>query len=134
MLNGRKQVLLRDEITSQADIMWRMHTNATVTINDPPTSVSLALDGQTMSVSMQNPPAGAAFTKSDAVRLSTDPTPPAADQPNPGVTVLIISVPAAPSGVTLEVLFNPQWPGMSASQFVNPPSVPLGSWTLTSHS
>ena len=111
--------------------MWRMHTNATVTISSSGTSATLNLDGQNMIVTLVNPPSGAVFTTADAVRFSSFPTPPQPDQPNPGVTVLIISVPAGT--YTLAVLFNPQWPGMSASDFVTPPSVPLANWSLTSH-
>jgi hypothetical protein len=131
LLNARKQVLLQDEINASGSIMWRMHTNATVTISSNGTSATLNLDGQVMTVSILNAPSGAVFTTSPAVRFSSFPSPPQADQPNPGVTVLIISVPAG--SYTLEVLFNPQWPGMSASDFVTPSSVPLASWSLTSH-
>jgi len=129
LLNGRKQVLIQDEITATADIQWRMQTNATVTPNGA--SATLSLDGQTMQVTILNPPSGAVFSTSAAVRFSTDPTPPEADQPNPTVTVLIIDLPAGT--YSLQVLFNPQWPGMSAASYVTPPSVPLSSWTLTSH-
>lgn len=111
--------------------MWRMHTNATVTISSDGTSATLKLDGQVMIVTILNPPSGAVFTTSDAVRSPSLPPPPQPDQPNPGVTVLIISVPAGT--YTIEVLFNPQWSGMSASDFVTPPSVPLASWSLSSH-
>jgi hypothetical protein len=83
-----------------------------------------------MVVEILNPPSGAAFTTSAAVRFPTDHPPPQPDQPNPGVTVLIISLPAGT--YTLEVLFNPQWPGMSASDFTTPTSVPLASWSLSS--
>ncbi|KAJ7091353.1 chondroitin AC/alginate lyase [Mycena belliarum] len=127
LLNGRKQVLLQDEITATASVMWRMHTNATVSISG--TSATLTLDGKTMDVSIVNAPDGATFTKSDATRLSTDVTPPAADQPNPGVTVLLISLPAGT--YNLQVLFNPQW--NDGTKFVTPPSVALDSWTLRSH-
>jgi hypothetical protein len=128
-LNGRKQVLIQDEITATAGVQWRMQTNATVTTSG--TSATLTLDGQTMKVNMLNPPSGAAFSTSSAVRFSTDPTPPEADQANPGVTVLIIDLPAGK--YSLQVLFNPQWSGMSSADYVTPPSVALDSWTLTSH-
>ena len=131
LLNARTQVLIQDEITASAPIMWRMHTNATVTISSDGTSATLNLDGQNMIVTMLNPPSGAVFTTNSAVRFPSSPPPPQPDQLNPGVTVLIISVPAGT--YTLEVLFNPQWPGMSASNFVTPPSVPLDNWSLTSH-
>jgi hypothetical protein len=131
LLNARKQILIQDEINASASVMWRMHTNATVTISSSGTSAMLKLDGQVMNVILLNPPSGATFTTSDAVRFSSFPAPPQADQPYPGVTVLIISLPAGT--YTLEVLFNPQWPGMSASDFVTPPSVSLASWSLNSH-
>lgn len=131
LLNERQQVLLQDEINSQATVQWRMHTNATVAIDSGGTSTTLTLDGQSMTVSMLNPPSGATFSRSAAVRFATDPIPPEPDQPNVNVTVLIISLPAGT--YTLQVLFNPQWPGVPASSYVTPPSVPLANWTLESH-
>lgn len=130
MINGRRQVLLQDEINSQSEVMWRMHTNATIVPNGQ--SATLTIDGKTMQVSLLNAPSGASFSKSAAVRLSSDPTPPEPDQSNDGVNVLIIDLPAGT--YTLQVLFNPQWSGMSSSAFVTPPSVPLDNWSLTSHS
>lgn len=113
--------------------MWRMHTNATVSVDSGGTSATLTLEGQTLKVAMLNPPSGAQFTTGDAVRLSGDPALPSGqvDQPNPGVTVLIINLPAGQ--YSLQVLFNPQWPGLQQSDYVSPPSVPLSSWSLTSH-
>jgi len=130
LLNSRRQVLIQDEINSQNSVQWRMHTNATVNPSSD-TSVALTLDGQTMQVSMVSPPSGAKFSTSKAERFSTDVTPPVPDQPNLGVTVLIISLPAGT--YNLQVLFNPQWNGMSSSDFVTPPTVALDSWSLTSH-
>jgi len=52
-------------------------------------------------------------------------------KPNDGVTVLTIELNAGT--YTLEVLFNPQWPGMSSSDFKTPSSVPLSQWSTTSH-
>jgi len=132
LLNARKQVLIQDEITAQHGIQWRMHTNATITI-DPSsgTSATLNLDGQTLKVTIVAPPNGAKFSTSVAKRFDTDVTPPAPDQDNPGVTVLIISLPAGT--YNLQVLFNPQWSGMSDSDFVTPKTVPLDSWSLSSH-
>jgi len=127
LLNARRQVLLQDEINTQATVEWRMHTNATVTVDG--TTATLALDGQTMKVSILNAPSGAAFTTTTAVRLVANPTHP--DQANTGVTVLVISLPAGT--YSLQVLFNPQWPGMADKDFVTPPSVVLDNWSLTSH-
>ncbi|KAG6849482.1 hypothetical protein C0991_011528, partial [Blastosporella zonata] len=103
--------------------MWRMHTNATISIDTSGTTATLTLDGQTMQVTMVAPPTGAVFSQSQAVRFASDPTPPEADQPNPNVSVLIISLPAG--SYTLQTLFNPQWSGMSPTDFVTPPTVPL---------
>jgi len=69
LLNARKQVLLQDEINASGSIMWRMHTNATVTISSNGTSATLNLDGQVMTVSILNAPSGAVFTTSPAVRF-----------------------------------------------------------------
>ncbi|KAF5385284.1 hypothetical protein D9615_001384 [Tricholomella constricta] len=131
LLNARKQVLIQDEIASQESVQWRMHTNATVSIDDSGTSATLSLDGQSMKVAMLSPPDGAKFSTSLAQRFESDPTPPIPDQENPGVTVLIISLPAGT--YNLQVLFNPQWSGMSDGDFVTPKTVPLDSWSLTSH-
>ncbi|KAI0307685.1 chondroitin AC/alginate lyase [Multifurca ochricompacta] len=132
-LNGRQQVLLQDDINAQGSVMWRMHTNATVSIDQSGTSATLTLDSQTLKMEIVNAPSGAQFAKGEAVRLSGDPPLPSgqSDQPNPDVTVLSISLPAGQ--YSLQVLFNPQWPGLGASDYVTPKSVPLGSWSLTSH-
>ncbi|KAJ7172066.1 heparinase II/III family protein [Mycena filopes] len=131
LLNGRKQVLLQDEVNTPKAVQWRMHTNATVNVDSSGTSATLTLDGQTMKVAMLSPPDGAKFTTTEAVRFPTDPALPAnaPDQENPGVTVLIISLPAG--SYTLQVLFNPQWPG--SVSYVTPPTVALDSWSLRSH-
>jgi len=129
LLNGRKQVLIQDEITATSGVQWRMQTNATIVTDG--TSATLSLDGQTMKVSILNAPSGAVFSTSGAVRFTTDAVPPLADQANPGVSVLIIDLPAGT--YSLQVLFNPQWSGMSSSDYVTPKSVALDSWTLSSH-
>lgn len=76
--------------------MWRMHTNATVTVSDSGTSATLTIGDQTLVMQMLNPPSGAKFTTGDAVRLSSDPALPEGqvDQPNPGVTVVMIELDA----------------------------------------
>jgi len=131
LINGRKQVLLQDDVDTSSDIEWRMHTNATVTLNG--NSATLSLGGKTMTVEILNAPSGAEFSMQAAERLPSDPALPdgASDQPNPGVTVLTIALPAGQ--YSLQVLFNPQWDGMKASDFKTPPSVPIDSWTLDSH-
>ncbi|TDL28190.1 hypothetical protein BD410DRAFT_739730 [Rickenella mellea] len=126
MINGRKQVLIQDDITTTSALQWRMHTNATVSINGA--TATLTIGSDTMQVQILSP-SGATFGQGPAQRDAADPTPPEADQPNPGVTVLTIDL--AAGNYNLEVLFNPQWSGFSS--FKTPPSVPLSGWTLTSH-
>jgi len=131
MINKRRQVLIQDEINSTGDIQWRMHTNATIAIDG--SSVTLSRDGKTMKLSVLNPPQGMQISQAEPKRTSgtSVKAPPVADQENPGVNVLVISVPAGQ--VNLQVLFNPQWDGMKDGDFVTPPSVPLDNWSLTSH-
>ena len=131
MINGRKQVLLQDDVNAQGSIMWRMHTNATVSVSG--TSATLTIGDKSLQMSILNPPDGVTLTTGPAQRFDDDPPlpPNQVDQPNPGVTVVMISLPAGT--YSLQVLFNPQWEGMSSSDFVTPPSVPIDQWTLTSH-
>lgn len=114
--------------------MWRMHTNATVAVSSNGTSATLTLEGQTMTMEILNPPSGAQFATGQAVRFPSDPALPTGqvDQPNPGVTVVSISLPAGQ--YTLQVLFNPQWSNLKASDYVTPANVPLSQWSLTSPS
>jgi len=131
MINGRKQVLLQDDINTTGTIMWRFHTNATVTTSG--TSATLAIGDQKMTLEILNAPAGATFGTMNATRLPSDPPLPAneVDQPNDGVTVVTIEL--QPGQYSLQVLFNPQWPGMSSSDFQTPAGIALSDWTLTSH-
>jgi hypothetical protein len=132
LLNGRRQVLLQDDISgSGTAIQWRMHTNATVATNG--TSAILGLAGKQILVSILNAPSGVTFSTAAPVRYSSDPPLPsgATDQANLGVTVLVIDIPAGTNSI--QVLFNPQWPDMSSNEFVTPPSVPIDNWSLTSH-
>jgi len=129
--NKRRQVLLQDDIQASQSIQWRMHTNATF---DPAGTVAmLDIGGKKMKAEIISPTSGATFGKADAVRYSDDPPIPdgQVDQPNPGVSVLTIDLPAGT--YSLQVVFSPQWSGMSSNDFVNPPSVALSSWTLDSH-
>lgn len=127
-------MLVQDEINASASIMWRMHTNATVALGNNNLTATLTIGSLTTLVQLLNPPSGAQFSVMDAVRLSTDPPLPSgqSDQPNLGVTVLTISLPAG--SYTLEVLIDPQWSGASSSSSAQPSNVPLSQWSLTSHS
>ncbi|KAG8743641.1 hypothetical protein FRC11_013788, partial [Ceratobasidium sp. 423] len=135
LVNGRKQVLLQDDLSGiTQSVEWRMHTNATVTIDGAKTTATLTLGGQTMQVKILNAGSGVGFSTKGAVRAPNDPSlpPNQVDQPNPGVTVLCITL-AQGGTQSLQLLFNPQWSGMSPSDFKLPPSVPLDQWSLTSH-
>ncbi|SDA02566.1 BZ3500_MvSof-1268-A1-R1_Chr7-2g09497 [Microbotryum saponariae] len=136
-LNKRQQILLRDEITTTGAILWRMQTNATVSITSNGTTATLTLGGQTMIANLRQPSNGT-FTTVEAVRLSGEDSPSLAsgnvDTPNgpiPGVTVLTVSLRAGTR--TIEVLFNPQWSTLKASDYVDPPDMTIDKWTLTSH-
>ena len=130
LLNARRQVLLRDEFSTSADVEWRMHTNATISVSS--TTATLTLDGKTMLITVPNPPAGMTMSRADPVRYESDPPAPEADPLNPGVSVLVIGVPQGQAN--LEVLFSPQWEGMAEGDYVTPNEVALDQWSLTSHS
>lgn len=127
-------MLLQDDVSNSAtSLQWRMHTNATIVIDSTGTTATLTLASQTMQVQLLNAPSGVKFSIAQPVRYASDPPLPAnqVDQPNLGVLVLVIDIPAGTNSI--QVLFNPQWSGMSASSFVTPKSVPIDSWSLSSH-
>jgi hypothetical protein len=137
MINDRKQILLQDDVTgATADVQWRMHTNATMSFNSGNTTATLSLAGQTLEAIIVNGPSGAAFEQLPARRYATDPPLPAGaeneDQPNGNTTVLAITIPGGGT-FSLQVLFNPQYPGATGSSYVTPKNVELGSWSVTSH-
>jgi len=129
--NGRRQILLQDELTGvNATTYWRMHTNSTITIDG--NNANLSLGGKTMQVQLINPPTGVTWQSLDPVRTDDAPqlgTGQEADQPNPGVSVLSLSIPTGTN--TIMVVFNPQWDDFSS--FQTPASVSLSSWSTTSH-
>ncbi|KAK8865938.1 hypothetical protein IAR55_001087 [Kwoniella newhampshirensis] len=132
-LNGRQQILLQDDVESVPNFEWRMHTNATVSLNDA--TATLTLGGQTLVASIVQGPSGAAFATAQPTRSASDPPLPTAaidqDQPNDGVTVLTVPVDAGGS-FSLQVLFTPQWGnGFTAVNSVN--NVALNNWSMTSH-
>jgi hypothetical protein len=79
---------------------------------------------------LQSPPT-ASFHVLQPVRLGTDPVLPegATDDPNIGVTVLAIDIPAATQ--TVAVMFSPQQSTDQTDKY--PTVVPLKDWTLSSH-
>ena len=113
--------------------MWRMHTNATVSVDSSGTKATLTIGDNTLIMQVLSPTSGIQIATGPTERLPNDPPLPQGevDSPNPGVTVVSISLPAGT--YNLQVLFNPQWPDMQASDYVTPPSVSLDNWDLTSH-
>ncbi|BEJ16654.1 hypothetical protein CspHIS471_0600550 [Cutaneotrichosporon sp. HIS471] len=126
-LNGRKQILVQDEVTgpSGSGIMWRMQTNATVEAQGASATLT-SHDGKVCKVDIVN--GEGTFTTMQPTHLTG--TAPADEMPNPGLTVLVINN-AAGGSLNVDVLFTPQWPG--ESNFVTPTHVALDSWSLSSH-
>lgn len=136
LLNGRKQMLIQDEISgANEDVQWRMHTNATISYSDNNRTAELELGGEKLQVQILSPD-DAAFETLQPVRYSSDPSVPggdlSSDLPNPGVSVLAMTL-ESPGDVNIQVLFNPQWDGMKSSDFVTPSTVSLSDWSLRSH-
>lgn len=138
-VNDRKEILLQDDISgANNDVMWRVHTNATVSLSNGDKTASLALGGETLTVTIVQGPSSAVFTTMGAVPLSQSPPVPAgsenANQENPGVTVLVIDIANGNNGeaFTLQTLWVPQHSG-SASSSYSPPNVGIDAWTTTSH-
>jgi hypothetical protein len=103
-----------------------MHTNATITLNGA--SATLTLEGKTVQVQILNAASGVQFETLQPVPLVNTNV---VNQPNPGVSVLAISL--QPGSYNLQVLFTPQWPSMSSSDYKTPSFVALDSWSTTSH-
>ena len=137
LLNGRKQVLLQDDISNASnEVQWRMHTNATISLGTTSSTndtATLSLGGKTVKTQILNVANGLQFSTAKPVRYDTDPPLPsgATDQQNLGVTVLVIDIPSGTNSI--QVLFNPQWDGMGSNSFITPKSVPVSQWSLTSH-
>lgn len=134
-INDRQQILLQDEVDVPAGgVQWRMHTNATVTTSNGNLTATLELGGQKLEALLTVSQGSAVFSTAEAVRLASDPALPtdaaSQDQPNPGVTVLVIDLKTT-GNTTIQVLFNPQ--SDNVASFVTPPAVALADWSLTSH-
>ena len=110
----RQHVLVQDEIeaAAPADIVWAMHTHATVSLGG--TSATLTQKGQTLTARILSP---------DDARFeiaSADPGPPQAR--NEGITKLIVRLPQATGSVRLAVLLS------ADAQAQVPPLSPLQEW------
>lgn len=95
-----KRVLVQDEIApaKPVDVVWNFHTLATVEIAQDGRSATLTHNGATLHARILAP-AG--------VRFSTVSTqPPAPQEPNPGLTNLVIPIQQQASATTIAVLFT----------------------------
>lgn len=131
MLPGRRQVLLQDELTSIPDAsQWRVQTNATISIDSTGRIATLALGGKNLIAKILSPD-GVTFSDLPSSRTSKAPAiaPGLQDMDNGNARVLAIDIPSGTN--TVQVLFNPQWDDFTS--FVDPPSVALADWSLTSH-
>lgn len=140
-LNGRKQILVQDDIAGVplgTNLQWRAHTNASVTVTEGSTTATLEFpNGKQLTASILNAPSGVSFSTMTADPMPQDPPIPtggdyAYNPSNENVTVLVISTDQG-GDFSLQVLLNPQWDGMAASDFLTPPNVAVQDWSVTSH-
>lgn len=99
-LIDKQGVLVQDELTpaQSVDIAWNFHTFANVSIAADGRSATLTLDGQTLHARIVAP-AGVRFSTA-----STQPPPP--QEPNPGLTNLVIPISKQSEPATIAVLFT----------------------------
>ena len=141
LINQRRQVLLQDDIDTGSQMQWRMQTNATISADGK--SADLELNGEKMTVMIVQPEDGLSFGSGKAEH---DPT------PNPdlpgggegknadienidsnGKETSVLTIDIKPGQYSLQVVFNPQWNGMSSNDFITPNNVAIDDWSLTSH-
>ncbi|MGB6746080.1 MAG: heparinase II/III family protein, partial [Terracidiphilus sp.] len=97
---GNKQVLVQDEIApaKPVDVVWNFHTYA---------AVEIAPDGRTATLTRNGATLRARILAPANVRFSTVSTqPPAPQEPNPGLTNLVIPIQQQASAATIAVLFT----------------------------
>lgn len=97
---GNSQVLVQDEIApaKPVDVVWNFHTFAAVEIASDGRSATLTRNGATLRARILGP-AGARFSTVNA-------QPPAPQEPNPGLTNLVIPIHQQSSAATIAVLFS----------------------------
>lgn len=164
MLNGRRQVLVQDDISQNGDITqieWRVHTNATVALSsdrrtatltlnkaiDPnayggnnfggPATLTANFETKTMIVKLLSP-SSATFATGPATRsYGTEPgnQPAGEEADQANGGVTVLSVSLnGGSAQSIQVLWQPQWSNLGTADNATPNSVPLSQWSLTSHS
>ncbi|KAH8898699.1 hypothetical protein GQ53DRAFT_877792 [Thozetella sp. PMI_491] len=131
LLQGRKQVLIQDEIRNvNFPSQWRMHTEATITYSEGGRKAYLHLNNKTLDVTIGSlsrlhfHTMEAARGGGDSILLGG-----VTDLDNPGVNVLAIDIP--PGNHTVTVRFTPHWTSSWVSW--EPPVIPSSLWSLTSH-
>ncbi|KAK0544276.1 hypothetical protein OC846_006130 [Tilletia horrida] len=158
-LNGRRQMLVQDDISSNvnAGIEWRVQTNASVAFSSDKRTATLVqttikganagyqvkgnLDkAETVIVSILSPenavfdtsvasPPNYLYDKQD-VSIAANMT--AGNIGDPDVTILSIQLQGG-SAQSVQVLWQPQWADLGTADSKTPPSVALSDWSLTSH-
>jgi hypothetical protein len=115
-LLDKQRMLVQDEITPSrpVDVVWNFHTFATVKISDDGRSATLTQGGVTLRAQILAP--------SDVrfATVSTQPPPP--QEPNPGLTNLIIPISKQSSATTIAVLFT------KSGDDSTPEIKPLSTW------
>ncbi|CAD6884356.1 unnamed protein product [Tilletia controversa] len=160
-LNGRRQILVQDDIASTVtgDIEWRVQTNASVAISSDGLTATLQqktitganagydikadLDKvETVKVTILSP-AGAKFAaaiassknflyQKDDVSMAQSNNTIVGNMGDAHATVLSIKLQGG-SQQSVQVLWQPQWAVLSAADTKTPPQVALSDWSLTSH-
>lgn len=115
-LIGKRRVLVQDEITpaQPVDLAWNFHTFAKVEITSDGRSATLTQAGKTLHASILEP-ATARFSTA-----STEAPPP--QEPNPGLTNLVIHIEKQSSPATIAVVFTAE--GDHATTHIKP----LADW------
>jgi hypothetical protein len=115
-LVDKQRVLVEDEITPAAsvDVVWNLHTFATVAIDPDGRGATLTRDGVTLRARILQPAAARFET------ASTQVPPPQA--PNPGLTNLVIPLHKQSTAATIAVLFT------ESGDKTTPALKPLSAW------
>jgi hypothetical protein len=112
----KNSVLVQDEITPAApvDVVWNLHTFAQVQISTDGRSATLTQGGATLEARILSP-AGAKFSTAST-------QPPAPQEPNPGLTNLIIPLTKQSAPETIAVVFT------KSGDRSRPSVKPLSTW------
>ena len=115
-LVDKQRVLIQDEITpaQPVDVVWNFHTYSNVAISQDGRSATLTLNGATLQARILQP-AGARFSTAN-----TQPPPP--QEPNQGLTNLVIPIAKQSTPQTIAILFT------TTSDHASPKIKPLSAW------